>query len=354
MTRVVARPESELVRSTPIVETDRASDSSEPRSHAHLISAIDSSRMKRGNRAWDDAPIGLKVNLLILISLIGGLVIGMLEAISEFSRLPMITGSLMLLIVLFGLARVYIKRPILMLVRSLERQALLENPARGLELPLTRRDELGRLARVMHRVHVSAARDWQEARRLRRDLDHRVRKATQQATRQLEKMAMRDPLTEVGNRRFLEQTLPSLVESALASNTDLICLLMDLDNFKQVNDIFGHAAGDELLIFTTSLLTAGVRHEDYVVRLGGDEFVVLMPGAGVERAIELARQLITLFRQHTATAHAGKTKANLSVGVASLKWDRLKDGRQLLDLADQRLYEAKNSGKGRIVGPKAD
>ena len=313
-----------------------------------LHSAIESQARARHYRAWDDAPAGVKTAGLLLVGIVGGVLVGMLEAWAGYRIWPLLLGVAVLAAVLLATARWWIHSPLERVLSSLERAAGEQRAGTIEQLPLARGDEIGRLARIMHKVYSSAARDWHEARRLRRDLDHRVKKATEKATRQLRRMAMRDPLTEVGNRRFLEANLDALVDSAHASGTDLVCLAMDVDNFKQVNDTFGHPRGDELLIFLASLIRASIRGGDYVIRLGGDEFTILMPGADLRRASELAGQLLTLFRQHAHTVLGGKVRADLSIGIASLKRDG-GDGQTLLSTADERLYEAKRQGKGRIV-----
>ncbi len=318
--------------------------------HVMVHSAIKSQSRARHYRAWDDAPARVKTATLLLVSLVGGVLIGMVEAWSGYQMWPLILGVTALAVAVLLLAQRWVHEPLERVLCALER-ASNEGRVTGLQdLPLARKDEIGRLARIMHKVYGSAARDWHEARRLRRDLDHRVQKATEQATWQLRRMAMRDPLTEVGNRRFLEANLPALIESARASGTDLVCVAVDVDNFKPVNDTFGHAAGDELLIFLASLMQASIRSEDYVIRLGGDEFVILMPGADVKRASRLGGQLITLFRQHAATVLRGKIASDLSIGIASLRRDGPEDGEALLAQADENLYEAKRQGKGCVIG----
>jgi diguanylate cyclase (GGDEF)-like protein len=208
---------------------------------------------------------------------------------------------------------------------------------------------VGQLARVIHRLASTAMRDSYDARQLRRTLDRRVAEATRQATSQLRLMAMRDPLTDLGNRRFLEDNLAPLVKSVLESGGELSCVTMDMDGFKGVNDRLGHAAGDELLIFLGSLIRALVRQEDYAVRLGGDEFCVLMPDCETDRAAQFAERLRVLFRQHTTTALPENVHTDLSVGVAGVRKHAAHSGEELMDLADGALYAAKRAGKGRVV-----
>lgn len=217
------------------------------------------------------------------------------------------------------------------------------------QLPVTRRDELGQLARLMHQVYITAQRNQTEIGRLRKTLDDRIAQATRTATKALAQMAMRDPLTDLGNRRFLNANFPPLFLSCQAAGDDLHALLIDLDNFKQVNDTFGHGTGDELLVFLASLIRASVRAEDYTVRLGGDEFLVLMPACPADRVTGFARQLQALFHQHIKTALPPRVNADLSIGIASLLADQPAGPQELIEKADERLYAAKRAGKGCTV-----
>jgi diguanylate cyclase (GGDEF)-like protein len=202
----------------------------------------------------------------------------------------------------------------------------------------------------MHRVHAAATRQHEEVGKLRRSLDHRIAQATRQATARLKQMALRDPLTDLGNRRFFDEHFPDLFETCRAANDDLACLLLDLDDFKQVNDTLGHAAGDELLIFLASLLRACIRREDYAVRLGGDEFVVLIPGCQARRVAQLAQQIRVLFGQHVRITLPDDLNPDLSIGVAMLARDGAVSPEQLLAQADANLYAAKKAGKGATAG----
>ncbi|MCC7408184.1 MAG: diguanylate cyclase, partial [Phycisphaeraceae bacterium] len=239
--------------------------------------------------------------------------------------------------------------PVESLIRLMEGLAHSPQTIGPHQLPLTRRDELGQMARLMHQVYITAQRDRTEIGRLRKTLDDRIAQATRMATKALTQMAMRDPLTDLGNRRFLSANFPPLLQSCQAAGDDLHALLIDLDNFKQVNDTLGHSTGDELLVFLASLIRASVRAEDYTVRLGGDEFLVLMPACPAERVTNFARQLRVLFHQHVKTALPPELKADLSIGIASLIADRPASPQELIAKADERLYAAKRAGKGCAI-----
>jgi diguanylate cyclase (GGDEF)-like protein len=227
-----------------------------------------------------------------------------------------------------------------------------ERPLSTRSLPQQRRDEVGQISRCVHNLAVSAIRDHHEANRLRRTLDSRIEQATRRATNELTQIAMRDPLTNLANRRFLDQHLEELTRSCAASNTDLVCVLLDMDDFKQVNDVLGHAAGDDLLCFAAMLIRASIRDDDVAVRLGGDEFVVLMPGCEIERAGQFADRVKKLFAEHVQLTLADDIDArpDFSIGVSSLLRDGAASGAELIEIADTNLYSAKAGRKGATIG----
>ncbi|MFK7790422.1 MAG: GGDEF domain-containing protein [Phycisphaeraceae bacterium] len=305
----------------------------------------------------DDAPMRSKIALMVVTGVLVGMLIHLISARLNNSiilgrQVPseilamigfLVSGSTLILIGQWWIATPY-DRLVKQIDKVAERRKIDDLSA----LPLTRRDEAGRIARAMHRVTTVAIRDGQEARQLRKTIDKRVQEETQRSTAQLRRLALRDPLTELGNRRFLDEQLPRLIEAAEESGTEVSAMVIDMDGFKQVNDQLGHDAGDELLVLTAGLLKACTRHDDMTVRLGGDEFVVLMPGCDRQRAIDLSNSIRMLFRQQAKSLLSrANLNADLSAGVSSLTADKITDAAALIKLADQRLYQAKRSGKGR-------
>jgi len=299
---------------------------------------------------WDNATLRIKVTLLVLLAAVGGVGVGMVEAHLGHLIWPLAAGLALLAFVLLRLASRWAWRPLEQLVENIEGAEHQDRPTVLATLPVTRGDEVGKLARVLHRFSVDATRDHNEARRLRRTIDERVNRATHIATRNLKELTMRDPLTDLGNRRFLDENLPRLFESCVAADADLVCIAIDVDNFKPLNDTLGHSAGDDLLRSLASLIRATIRHEDYAVRLGGDEFIILMPDCPLTRARDIGEQLLALFRQHARVTIKSEQKPNLSLGVASLLRDRAATPHELLKRADQHLYAAKRAGKGQLAG----
>jgi len=301
-------------------------------------------------RSWDDAALRIKIALLILLALIAGVGLGMIEASTKYRIWPLLLGLAIAAVMLIILGIHWACGP---LDRILEKLRNAGVPSRGdieAALPIDRTDEVGEIARIVQGLAVHVTRDHNDAKQLRRTLDDRVERATRMATRNLKELAMRDSLTGLGNRRFLDETLSGLFESCAQSNIDLVCVAIDMDNFKKINDTLGHGKGDELLRTLAQLMKGLIRHDDHAIRLGGDEFLILMPGISMTRVRQLADQLHALFRQHVRVTIKGDVKPDLSMGASSMLRDGAASPPDLLKRADELLYDAKRNGKGRLSG----
>jgi diguanylate cyclase (GGDEF)-like protein len=223
-------------------------------------------------------------------------------------------------------------------------------PAVGCKAMADRPDDLGRLARGILDLSVDTFRCSIDAQQLRRTIDQRVAHATRKATLRLTQMAMRDPLTNLANRRFMQENLDEVMASCRASGLDLFCLAVDLDNFKAVNDTAGHAVGDELLVNLSQIIKTTIRADDFAVRHGGDEFLLFLPGCEMSQAHRIASRITELFGQYVRMRFPTPPKPGMSIGAASLARDKPADGNALVAAADHRLYVGKQSGKGRIIG----
>jgi len=164
----------------------------------------------------------------------------------------------------------------------------------------------------------------------------------------LREQALRDPLTGLFNRRYLEETLEREIVRAERSGEPLAAVLLDLDGFKVLNDRLGHAAGDELLRELGLLLRAKTRRSDFACRYGGDEFLIVMPGSSPEEAAGRADDLRRAFAGQYATSPRQGIACTLSAGVAVYP-QHAGDLPALLAAADLALYAAKAAGRDRIV-----
>jgi len=160
--------------------------------------------------------------------------------------------------------------------------------------------------------------------------------------------AATDSLTGLANRWSFDEELALEWRRAHRIGEPLSLVLLDLDNFKQVNDTYGHLAGDAVLRTIGESLRAGVRHVDLAARYGGEEFVVLAPGSDVQGAVQLAKRLrATINKQSILLPDGSRLTVTASFGIATK--DDLDSAEELIAAADEALYEAKRAGKDRVV-----
>ena len=167
-----------------------------------------------------------------------------------------------------------------------------------------------------------------------------------------ESLVATDPLTGLGNRRCLTSTLDRCFAEATRYEHDMSCVMMDLDNFKQLNDTLGHLAGDDVLQLAAEVLKANCRRSDFAGRYGGDEFVLLLPQTDQATAYQVAQRIGEQFRQVIAGRRSpvlDGLEVGISAGVCSKCGVQPSESTHLLAQADQALRVAKQTGKGRIV-----
>ncbi|MGO4002045.1 GGDEF domain-containing protein [Pseudomonas fluorescens] len=164
--------------------------------------------------------------------------------------------------------------------------------------------------------------------------------------RQIARLAARDPLTALYNRRALEVRAPRLLGSVSATHPGAV-LLIDIDNFKLVNDLYGHTAGDRLLVTLSELIRGVLPEGALVARLGGDEFVILLNDASNDKVVGLGEALRKQFQHAAEQAFVTPEPVTLSMG-ASLFDQPPASLASLIEQGDSALYESKRSGRDRI------
>jgi len=290
-----------------------------------------------------------KLTLLVLAVSVWGVTMGMLVSHFQLGAIVGLVAAGALALAADWIGRRAIAEPVEDLVAEARRISRPGRPLSSASLPRDRADEVGQLARAIHRIAAGARRDYHEASQLRRTLDDRVAKATQRATAQLSQLAMRDPLTNLGNRRFLETHADALLHSCRLAAVDVACVVIDLDNFKQINDTLGHHVGDETLKFVGELIRASIRDEDYAIRTGGDEFIILMPGCTMQRVRDFADRFRKLYADHARTRMSGLAGLGVSFGIATTFRSGVRSAEDLINAADEKLYQAKKSGKNQAA-----
>ncbi len=214
-----------------------------------------------------------------------------------------------------------------------------------------RNDAQSRL--MMNRLELDQALFGAERSRMQAELQ-RVRaeqmaaeaERLQAQARELGRYVLADPLTGLGNRRQVERELPRLLSHSERSGEPLAVAVLDLDHFKQVNDRFGHAVGDAVLMAVADLFRARVRGGDLIARMGGEEFLIVFAHASLEWAREACERLRVAVEGHDWAQMAPGLQLTISIGLCLASAQR--DGTQLLEQADLALYRAKNEGRNRV------
>jgi diguanylate cyclase (GGDEF)-like protein len=168
---------------------------------------------------------------------------------------------------------------------------------------------------------------------------------------ELERLAITDPLTGLYNRRFFQSRLAAEIERARRYSRVLSLVMLDVDNFKEINDQRGHQFGDHVLAEVGKILMRNVRASDFVCRYGGEEFVVLLPETALEQAARAAEKLRTRLKERFQVSRE-PVALTVSLGVASYPSPGVADEADLVRRADAALYEAKGLGRDRVEGAK--
>jgi len=169
------------------------------------------------------------------------------------------------------------------------------------------------------------------------------------------RMAVLDPLTGLHNRRYAMPHLAAIAERAAATAAPFAVMVVDIDRFKQVNDCWGHAAGDFVLVEVARRLTANLRASDLLARIGGEEFLIALPDSTLADARVVAERLCHVIEEHPiALPDAGAVRVTVSIGLAVS--GQVPDGGvtpepvpALLNRADRALLHAKSAGRNQVT-----
>lgn len=168
------------------------------------------------------------------------------------------------------------------------------------------------------------------------------------ANQKLEQLVRTDPLTGAANRRHFVEQVEIEIQRAHREHAPLSLLMMDLDHFKRINDTYGHAAGDEVLVNFARIVGKSLRATDLFARLGGEEFAMLLPNTRLEGAIEVALRIIEAVRVQAIQFSEAQIRYQVSIGAASLAQEDI-TYEPLLKRADAALYRAKEDGRDRVA-----
>lgn len=176
--------------------------------------------------------------------------------------------------------------------------------------------------------------------------DNSRQRAVRERAKELAKFAFLDPASQVGNRRYLEQQLSQQIDQHSRYGTPFGIMLADLDEFKSINDTYGHVAGDAALLTVARTLSSCLRASDVIGRWGGDEFLAILPGITAEGLARASEEFRALVAQSAVPVDGLQIRVTISVGAAMVAPGDSPES--LFNRADQRLYASKQSGRNRV------
>ncbi|GAA5213208.1 diguanylate cyclase [Corallincola platygyrae] len=178
-----------------------------------------------------------------------------------------------------------------------------------------------------------------------------IEESLQKNVSNLKAAALTDELTQVGNRRALVESVKSELSRCRRTGVSMTLLLFDLDFFKNVNDTYGHQAGDEVLQHVASLIKGAIRPYDILGRIGGEEFGVFLSNTNQKEAVMIANRTREAIAATEFEYQGQQIKLSVSVGVSTLGCDA--EFEDLYQQADEALYESKHQGRNRVTAYKA-
>jgi diguanylate cyclase (GGDEF)-like protein len=177
---------------------------------------------------------------------------------------------------------------------------------------------------------------------------NRMEHALRESERRYQELSITDDLTKLYNFRYLHEKLATEIDRSRRYNRQISLLMLDVDNFKQYNDSFGHLEGDGVLIRLAEVILSSLRRMDQACRYGGEEFVIILPETTGEQGYVIAERIREGFRQETFTPAPGKVvQVTVSIGVAQLQPQE--DMLHFIGRADKNMYAAKAAGKDKVI-----
>lgn len=262
--------------------------------------------------------------------------------------------SAALVLLFFWVFRRLLGEPLERLIASVSSVDLASLGNRRIDLKQKQVNELSQLEHAFNNMlgTLDAERKAHDAslEALNRSLESQVIKRTEElaeANQRLEQLVRTDALTGVANRRYFVEQAEVEIERARRGSLPLSLLMIDLDHFKNINDTWGHAAGDVVLQNFAEIAAGSLRVGDLFARLGGEEFSILLPNTGAEGAQDVAQRIVEAARAQAVSREGKQISYTVSIGAAALRENENLD--VMMSRADAAMYRAKQAGRDRVV-----
>ncbi len=176
----------------------------------------------------------------------------------------------------------------------------------------------------------------------------KANKELEKVKKELEYLASTDVLTNLYNRRFFNETSENIFNFSFRNKDPISIIILDIDNFKKINDTYGHIVGDEALINLANLLKKHTRESDILCRWGGEEFTILLPKTSLNGAEEVSEKIRSNVENFSLSTNDTIIKFTISLGLAEVEFDKESHLLDTINRADKALYIAKGNGKNRV------
>ncbi|MDH5432903.1 MAG: diguanylate cyclase [Gammaproteobacteria bacterium] len=242
--------------------------------------------------------------------------------ISRFERITYAVAIVLIVLVFiqYWYINEYVLKPIAQITKEIKK--LPKNNTDNLPIKISN-DEVGLMIKSFYNMRKKMLRDYFAVKNL----------------------ALKDPLTDIYNRRAFFELTDYIYETSVRNKKNFTLAIFDIDHFKMINDQYGHSIGDKVLIDMTKLVKTRLRKSDVFARFGGEEFIIVFPNATLDIASKIISELKSILESHKSTEH--KISITISAGIAQvLNCLSLKE---MIEKADQAMYQAKTRGRNRIV-----
>lgn len=242
--------------------------------------------------------------------------------------------------------------PILLLTKAAQNMA--QGKLEGNEdlLHIHRNDEVGILANTFKEMSSKLKKSYTELKELNDSLEEKIIERTKDleaSKNELKFLASIDPMTKLYNRRYFSEISEEMFDVNKRKHTNVSLILLDIDNFKSVNDIYGHHIGDDVIISIANILMENTRKDDIVCRYGGEEYIIVLPDTDLESSMKIAHNIRDLVEKMVIKLpREEELQVTISIGVSMANMIVDNDIDIAINKADNAMYEAKRSGKNKV------